>query len=145
MLNQCLRPEFAVYAKQVVANAKALAAQLTTSGLSLVTGGTDNHLMVIDLRPTGLGGRSVQSGFDKVGITLNANAFPGHGGTPFNPNGVRLGTPSVTSRGMREAEMVEIADLVATMLSDFENTGVQEEVKAASLALCRRFPLEYRN
>ena len=82
-------------------------------GLVLTTGGTDNHLMVIDLRPTGLRGRAVQSAFDEVGVTVNANAFPGHGGSPFNPNGIRLGSPSVTSRGMGEAEMDEIAALVA--------------------------------
>ena len=145
MLHQCLQPEFRDYARQVVRNASALAEGLMNRGLTLVTGGTDNHLMVVDLRPTGLRGRTVQNGFDAVGITLNANAFPGHGGTPYNPNGIRLGSPSVTSRGMREAEMDEIADLIARMLGNWDDDAVHAEVKARSLELCRRFPLDYRS
>jgi glycine hydroxymethyltransferase len=79
-----------------------------------------------------------------VGVTVNANAFPGHGGSPFNPNGIRLGSPSVTSRGMGEAEMDEIAALVARMLGGFDDPAVRDEVREASLTLCRRFPLPYR-
>jgi glycine hydroxymethyltransferase len=86
----------------------------------------------------------VQAAFDEVGITLNANAFPGHGGTAYNPNGIRLGTPAVTSRGMREAEMDEIAGLIHLMLSQFEDTGTRAEVRRRSLELCGRFPLPYR-
>jgi glycine hydroxymethyltransferase len=144
MFHQCAQPEFRVYAAQVVANAAALAKGLLERGCVLTTGGTDNHLMVIDLRPFGVRGRAVQSAFDEVGITLNANAFPGHGGTAYNPNGVRLGTPAVTSRGMREAEMDEIAGLIHLMLSRFEDTGVRAEVRRRSLELCGRFPLPYR-
>jgi glycine hydroxymethyltransferase len=144
MFQQCRQPEFRAYAAQVVANAKALAAALLERGHTLTTGGTDNHLMVLDLRPWGLRGRAVQAAFDEVGVTVNANAFPGHGGTPYNPNGIRLGTPSVTSRGMLEPEMREIADLVHTMLSRFDDPAAREEVRARSLALCRRFPLPYR-
>jgi len=144
MFHQCAQPEFRAYAAQVVANAAALARCLTERGCVLTTGGTDNHLMVIDLRPFGLRGRAVQSAFDEVGITLNANAFPGHGGTPYNPNGVRLGTPAVTSRGMREPEMEEVADLIHLMLSRFGDQGVRDEVRRRSLELCGRFPLPYR-
>ena len=144
MFHQCAQPEFRAYAAQVVANAAALAAGLLERGCVLTTGGTDNHLMVIDLRPFGLRGRAVQSAFDEVGITLNANAFPGHGGTPYNPNGVRLGTPAVTSRGMREAEMDEIAGLIHLMLSRFEDQEVRAEVRRRSRELCGRFPLPYR-
>jgi glycine hydroxymethyltransferase len=144
MFHQCAQPEFRAYAAQVVANATALARSLLERGCVLTTGGTDNHLMVIDLRPFGLRGRAVQSAFDEVGITLNANAFPGHGGTPYNPNGVRLGTPAVTSRGMREAEMEEIAGLIHLMLSRFADQGVRDEVRRRSLELCGRFPLPYR-
>ncbi len=144
MFQQCLQPEFRAYAQQVVTNARALAAGLLSRGLALTTGGTDNHLMVVDLRPVGLRGRAVQAAFDEVGVTVNANAFPGHGGTPYNPNGIRLGTPSVTSRGMREPEMDEIADIVHRMLTSFEDATVREESKQRSLALCRRFPLPYR-
>jgi len=145
MLKLAGEPAFREYAAQVVANAKALAAAMVERGLILVTGGTDNHLMLLDLRPTGLKGRAVQSAFDEVGITVNANTFPYHGGSPFNPNGIRLGTPAVTSRGMREPEMEEIADLVATMLGGFDDAAVREQVRARSLALCRRFPLAYRS
>jgi glycine hydroxymethyltransferase len=144
MFHQCAQPEFRAYAAQVMVNAVALAKGLLERGCVLTTGGTDNHLMVIDLRPFGLRGRAVQSAFDEVGITLNANAFPGHGGTAYNPNGVRLGTPAVTSRGMREAEMDEIAGLIHLMLSQFEDTGVRAEVRRRSLELCGRFPLPYR-
>jgi glycine hydroxymethyltransferase len=144
MFRQCLQPEFSAYAQQVVANAKTMAAALVQRGAVLTTAGTDNHLMVIDLRPYGVRGRAAQSGFDDVGITLNANTFPGHGGTPFNPNGIRLGTPSVTSRGMGEPEMVEIAELISTKLGGFDDPSVHATVRARSLALCRRFPLPYR-
>ena len=144
MFKQCAQPAFRDYAHNVVTNAKAMAAGLMSRGLELTTGGTDNHLMVIDLRPTGLRGRTVQAAFDEVGVTVNANAFPGHGGSPFNPNGIRLGSPSVTSRGMGEPEMDEIAALVHRMLTGFDDAEVRADVRARSLALCRRFPLPYR-
>jgi glycine hydroxymethyltransferase len=144
MFKQCAQPEFKEYAHKIVSNAKALAAGLMSRGLLLTTGGTDNHLMVIDLRPSGLRGRAVQAAFDEIGVTVNANTFPGHGGTPFNPNGIRLGTPAVTTRGMGEPEMDEIAALVARMLGNFDDAEVRAEVRAASRALCRRFPLPYR-
>jgi glycine hydroxymethyltransferase len=144
MFEQCMQPEFRAYAQQVVSNAAALARGLTERGVSLITGGTDNHLMVIDLRPFGVRGRAAQNGFDEIGVTVNANAFPGHGATPYNPNGIRLGTPSVTSRGMGEAEMNEIADMVAVMLGNFDDLTVRAQVRERSLALCRRFPLPYR-
>jgi glycine hydroxymethyltransferase len=144
MFQQCMQPEFRAYAQQVVTNAATLARALTGRGVELTTGGTDNHLMVIDLRPFGLRGRAVQNAFDEVGITVNANAFPGHGATPYNPNGIRLGTPSVTSRGMGQPEMEEIADLVADMLGGFDDPAVRARVRERSLALCRRFPLPYR-
>ena len=144
MLQQCLQPEFKQYAAQVVSNAKAMAAGLTQRGITLVSGGTDNHLMLIDLRPLGLKGKQVQDAFDEVGITVNRNTFPYHEGTPFNPNGIRLGSPSVTTRGMQEAEMDEIAALIATMLDGFDDPAVHADVRRRSLELCRRFPLAYR-
>ncbi|HEV3123590.1 MAG TPA: serine hydroxymethyltransferase [Candidatus Dormibacteraeota bacterium] len=144
MLKLCMEPAFRDYAAQILANAKALAAGLSQRGITLVTGGTDNHLMLIDLRPHELKGRAVQSGFDEVGITVNANTFPFHGASPFNPNGIRLGTPAVTSRGMGETEMDEIADLISTMLTHFEDATVRSQVRERSLDLCRRFPLPYR-
>jgi len=144
MLQQCATEEFRTYARQVVANASALAAALTSRGLRLVTGGTDNHLLLVDLRPHGLRGRAVQDALDEVGITVNANSFPGHGASPFNPNGIRLGSPAVTTRGMAEPEMDEIADLLAAMLTHFDDQATRRQVRERSLALCRRFPLPYR-
>ncbi|MHB8717305.1 MAG: serine hydroxymethyltransferase [Candidatus Dormibacteria bacterium] len=144
MFQQCAQPEFRDYAQRVVSNAQVLARGLLARGLVLTTGGTDNHLMVIDIRPSGHKGRAVQNAFDEVGITVNANAFPGHGGSPFNPNGIRLGTPAVTSRGMGAPEMEEIADLVATMLGGLHDEQVRASVRARSLDLCARFPLPYR-
>ena len=144
MLGICLTPEFGDYARRVVANAAALAGGLARRGVTLVTGGTENHLMLIDLRPHGLRGKETQLAFDEVGITLNKNAFRGHGGTPFNPNGLRLGSPTVTTRGMGEAEMDEIADLITLMLTRMDEPAVHEQVRERSLALCRSFPLAYR-
>jgi glycine hydroxymethyltransferase len=145
MLHYCMQPEFREYAQQVVRNARAMAAGLTERGITLVSGGTDNHLMLIDLRPVNLKGKQVQTAFDEVGITVNRNTFPHHGGTAFNPNGIRLGSPSVTTRGMKEAEMDEIAALIAMMLDGFDDPAVHATVKERSLALCRRFPLAYRS
>ena len=144
MLQQCLQPEFKEYARTVVSNAKAMAGGLTERGITLVSGGTDNHLMLIDLRPVGLKGKQVQDAFDEVGITVNRNTFPYHGASPFNPNGIRLGSPSVTTRGMKEPEMDEIAGLIAMMLDGFDDPEVRASVRERSLALCRRFPLAYR-
>jgi len=144
MLNICMQPEFRQYAQQVVDNAKAMAEGLTSRGITLVSGGTDNHLMLIDLRPLGLKGKQVQDAFDEVGITVNRNTFPYHGGTPFNPNGIRLGSPSVTTRGMQQAEMDEIAALIAMMLDGFDDPQVRATVRERSLELCGRFPLAYR-
>jgi glycine hydroxymethyltransferase len=145
MLKLCTEPAFQQYARAVVANARALAAGLVERGITVVTGGTDNHLMLIDLRPHGLKGRAVQDAFDGVGMTVNANTFPGHGGTPFNPNGIRLGSPAVTSRGMGEVEMDEIADLIFLMLNEFDSPTIRSQVRERSLDLCRRFPLPYRS
>ena len=145
MLHQCMQPAFREYAAAIVDNARLLADALTARGATLVTGGTDNHLMLIDLRPLGVGGRRVQQVCDSVGITLNANTFPYHGGTPFNPNGIRLGTPSVTSRGMGRGEMETIANLLWTLLKNLEDPVVHDSVRNATRELCRAFPLPYRN
>jgi glycine hydroxymethyltransferase len=138
-----LKPEFKDYARQVVANAKVLAARLQERGLRLVSGGTDNHLMLIDLRPQGLKGRQVQDVADTVGITVNRNSIPFDEGSKFNPSGVRLGTPSVTTRGMGPAEMAEIADCVADLIGGLEDTANLDRIRERTLDLTRRFPLPY--
>src|SRR5205807_10299004 len=140
---EALKPEFKDYARQVVANAKVLAARLQERGLRLVSGGTDNHLMLIDLRPAGLKGKQVQDVADQVGITVNRNAIPFDEASKFNPSGVRLGTPSVTTRGMGPEEMGEIADCVADLIEGLEDAANLDAIRERTLDLCRRFPLPY--
>jgi glycine hydroxymethyltransferase len=140
---EALKPEFKVYARQVVVNAKALAKRLIERDLRLVSGGTDNHLMLVDLRGQKRTGKQVQDVADTVGITLNRNSIPFDAASKFNPSGVRVGTPLVTTRGMREAEMVEIADCIADLIERIDDRAVLDSVHERALDLCRRFPLPY--
>ncbi|MGH7777780.1 MAG: serine hydroxymethyltransferase [Candidatus Dormibacterales bacterium] len=140
---EALKPEFKDYARHVVDNARAMATRLTARGLRLVSGGTDNHLMLIDLRPLGLTGREVQEVADGVGITVNRNSIPFDEASRFNPSGIRLGTPSVTTRGMGEAEMAEIADCVADLVEGIREASVRDSVRGRTLDLTRRFPIPY--
>jgi glycine hydroxymethyltransferase len=140
---EALKPEFKDYARQVVVNAKALSNRLMERGLRLVSGGTDNHLMLVDLRAQKRTGKQVQDVADTVGITLNRNSIPFDEASKFNPSGVRVGTPLVTTRGMREAEMVEIADCIADLVERIEDRAVLDSVHERALDLCRRFPLPY--
>ncbi|HVC76600.1 MAG TPA: serine hydroxymethyltransferase [Candidatus Micrarchaeaceae archaeon] len=140
---EALKPEFKDYARQVVVNAKALAKRLMERDLRLVSGGTDNHLMLIDLRAHKRTGKQVQDVADTVGITLNRNSIPYDEASKFNPSGVRVGTPLVTTRGMREAEMVEIADCIADLIERIDDRAVLDSVHERALDLCRRFPLPY--
>ncbi|MEA2644050.1 MAG: glycine hydroxymethyltransferase [Chloroflexota bacterium] len=140
---EALKPDFKVYARQVVLNAKALAKRLMERDLRLVSGGTDNHLMLVDLRAQKRTGKQVQDVADTVGITLNRNSIPFDEASKFNPSGVRVGTPLVTTRGMREAEMVEIADCIADLVERIDDRAVLDSVHERALDLCRRFPLPY--
>jgi glycine hydroxymethyltransferase len=140
---EALKPEFKDYARQVVINAKALAKRLMERELRLVSGGTDNHLMLVDLRAQKRTGKQVQDVADTVGITLNRNSIPFDEASKFNPSGVRIGTPLVTTRGMREAEMVEIADCIADLIERIDDPAVRDSVHERALELCRRFPLPY--
>jgi glycine hydroxymethyltransferase len=140
---EALKPEFKDYARQVVVNAKALAKRLMERELRLVSGGTDNHLMLVDLRAQKRTGKQVQDVADTVGITLNRNSIPFDEASKFNPSGVRVGTPLVTTRGMREAEMVEIADCIADLIERIDDAAVRDSVHERALDLCRRFPLPY--
>ena len=140
---EALKPSFRDYAAQVVANATVLADRLQERGLRLVSGGTDNHLMLIDLRPKGLKGRQVQDVADTVGITVNRNSIPFDEGSKFNPSGVRLGTPSVTTRGMGPEEMREIGDCVADLVEGLEDSANLARIRERTLDLARRFPLPY--
>jgi len=141
--HEALKPEFKVYAKQVVVNAKALSNQLLKRGMRLVSGGTDNHLMLIDLRPQKRTGKQVQDIADTVGVTLNRNSIPYDEASKFNPSGVRVGTPLVTTRGMKEPEMVVIADCLADLIERIDDPATLDSVHERTLDLCRRFPLPY--
>jgi len=140
---EALRPEFKEYARQIVKNAKALAEELMAQGVKLVTDGTDNHLMLIDLRPKGLKGRGkqLQSAMDKANITLNKNAVPFQEASPFNPSGLRLGTPAVTTRGMKEGEMKVIAQCISRVIDNYKDDTVLEKVRLEIVELVKDFPI----
>jgi glycine hydroxymethyltransferase len=138
---EALKPEFKEYQKQILKNAKALAAQLQTSGLRLVSGGTDTHLMLVDLRPFKLTGKVAEKALDNVGITVNKNTIPFDPESPFVTSGLRIGTPALTTRGMKEAEMKQIGEMIAKVLKDIENEQVKKEVAGEIKELCKKFPL----
>ncbi len=138
---EALRPEFKGYAKQVIRNAQALAEQLTSDGFRLVSGGTDNHLMLVDLRPFGVTGKVAEETLDAAGITLNKNAIPNDPESPFVTSGVRIGTPAVTTRGMQEAEMRKIGELITRTLRGAQDESVQNAVRKEVRELTGRFPL----
>jgi glycine hydroxymethyltransferase len=140
---EALKPEFKDYARQVVANAKAMASRLTERGLRLVSGGTDNHLMLIDLRPQKRTGKQVQDVADTVGITLNRNSIPFDEASKFNPSGVRVGTPLVTTRGMREPEMAVIADCIADLVERIDDKATLDSIHERTMTLCKEFPIPY--
>ncbi|HLO01920.1 MAG TPA: serine hydroxymethyltransferase [Symbiobacteriaceae bacterium] len=134
-------PAYKVYAQQVVANAKALAEALVAKGFRLVSGGTDNHLMLVDLRPKAITGKKAEHLLDRVGITVNKNAIPNDPEKPFVTSGIRVGTPAATTRGMKEAEMVQIADLIDRAISARDDEAALDAIKAEVQALTARFPL----
>ncbi len=130
--------EFKSYAHQVVANARAMAETLTEEGLRIVSGGTDNHLMLVDLRPAGLTGKEAEKRLDDVGITCNKNAIPYDPEKPFVASGIRIGTPAITTCGMKEAETAEVARLIARTLKD-DSEKTKTEVARAVKELTARF------
>ena len=138
---EALAPAFKVYSGQVIANAKALAAALMARGYQLVSGGTDNHLMLIDLRNKGLTGKAAEQALDKAGITVNKNTVPHETQSPFVTSGIRIGTPAVTTRGLREPEMQRVAGLMDTVLMAPDDTAVHARVMAEVRTLTDAFPL----
>ncbi len=140
---EAMKPEFKDYQRQIVKNAKALAAALAALGYRIVSGGTDNHLMLVDLRPKKLTGKIAQESLDKAGITVNKNLIPYDPEKPLVTSGIRLGTPAVTTRGMKEPEMDQIAALINEVLERPEDTTLQASVKEKVRALTARFPLPY--
>ncbi len=139
--HEALQPQFREYQRQVVLNAKALAAGVAKHGYRIVSGGTDNHLMLVDLRPKEINGKEAQEVLDRAGITVNKNAIPFDTYPIFKPGGIRIGTPAVTTRGMKEEEMLEIADLIAEALANRTDADALKNVRKKVLDLTRRFPL----
>jgi glycine hydroxymethyltransferase len=137
---EALKPEFKTYAAQIIANAKTLAEGLTKVGFRLVSGGTDNHLMLVDVGSKGLTGKQCEQALDLAGITVNKNMIPFDTRPPLDPSGIRIGTPALTTRGMREPEMKTIAGWIGQVLAEPESKGVQEKVRGAVREMCRQFP-----
>jgi len=140
---EALQPGFRAYQQQIVKNAQALAAGLKRNGYRLVSGGTDNHLMLVDVGARGLTGKDCQIALDAAGITANKNTIPFETRSPFQGSGIRLGTPAVTTRGMKEPEMAAIADMISEVLLDIKNVDAARSVRQRVLELTARFPLPY--
>ncbi len=140
-LKEAAEPAFAVYQRQIVANAQRLAAALVTAGFRLVSGGTDNHLMLVDVFSKGITGKVAEAALGKAGITVNKNAIPFDQNPPMVASGIRIGTPAITTRGMREPEMEIVAELIARALKTPEDEHALAAVRAEVEKLCRSFPL----
>lgn len=138
---EALKPEFAAYQRQIVSNAQALADRLMENGIKLVSGGTDNHLMLLDFTGTDITGLEVEQNLERAGITVNKNTVPGEQRKPSVTSGIRVGTPSVTTRGMTEIEMTSIADMITSIVND--GKSAIPAVKKQVAELVKRFPLEY--
>ncbi len=138
---QAMQPRFVAYQRQVVANAKALAAGLSEAGFRVVSGGTDTHLMLVDVFSKGIRGKEAEKALDDAYITVNKNTIPFDTNKPFNPSGIRLGSPAVTTRGFREEQMREVAGLIAEVLNDLSSEAVQARVRQRVEALTSEFPL----
>jgi glycine hydroxymethyltransferase len=140
-LREALQPEFKEYCGHIVANARELAGALSKRGFDIVSGGTDNHLMLVDLRNRGLTGKIAEKALDVAGITVNKNTVPKETQSPFVTSGIRIGTPAVTTRGMRETEMRQIAEMIDRILSAPEDAKLAEGIREEVRELARRFPL----
>jgi glycine hydroxymethyltransferase len=139
--HEALQPSFKTYGEQVIANAKALAEGVEAEGLRVVSGGTENHVMLVDLTPIGLTGKDAAEALDHAGITVNKNGIPFDKKSPFVTSGIRLGTPAMTTRGMKEPEMKQIAKWIGQILKAPEDTALQEKIRAEVIALTAGFPV----
>jgi glycine hydroxymethyltransferase len=142
-LHEAMQPAFQAYQKQIVVNAAALAEGMKRNGFRLVSGGTDNHLMLVDVGARGVTGKECQAALDLAGITVNKNTIPFETRSPFQASGIRLGTPAVTTRGMAEAEMAAVADMISEVLLDLKNVEAIANVRQRVRELTGRFPLPY--
>ena len=141
--HEALQPSFKEYQEQIVRNAKALAEGMKRNNYRLVSGGTDNHLMLVDVGSKGLTGKDCQAALDEAGITINKNTIPFETRSPFQASGIRLGTPAVTTRGMKEPEMAAIADMISEVLLDIKNLDTIRNVRQRVRELTASFPLPY--
>ena len=140
-LGEALQPAFKEYAAQVIKNAKVLADKLTADGFRIVSGGTDNHLMLVDLTNKNITGKVAQNVLDEVNITANKNTIPFEPRSPFVTSGLRLGSPALTTRGFKENDMAEVADIIALVLDDTENEEKKVQARERVAALCQKYPL----
>ena len=138
---EALKPEFAEYAKQTILNAQALAKEFIDRGYRLISGGTDNHLLVIDLSTKGLVGKEAEVALDKIGISISRSTIPNDPNPPMNPSGIRIGTPAITTRGMKETEMKIIADLIDSAIVNRLDETKLAELKIKTAELCAQFPI----
>ena len=136
---EALKPEFKAYQQQVINNAQAFAKALTDEGFRLVSGGTDNHLILIDLQNMNITGKELEKRLDEVYITANKNAIPNDPQSPFVTSGLRVGTPAVTTRGFKEEDMVKVAHFIKLAATDFENKA--DEIRAGVTELCSKYPI----
>ncbi len=139
--HEALQPGFRAYQQQIVKNAQALAGSLANAGYRIISGGTDNHLFMIDLRPSGLNGKEAQEALDHAGITVNKNSIPFDTESPFKGGGIRIGTPAVTSRGMKVEDMAEVATMIHEALTNRKKPEVLESIRQRVVAMNQRFPL----
>ena len=137
--------EFRAYQKQVLLNTRIFAEEMVNRKFNIVSGGTDNHLFMIDLRPTfaDMNGKQAQNLLDSVNVTLNKNTVPNETRSPFQTSGIRIGTPAITSRGMKADEVIKIADIVSTTLNNAEDLELHDTLRKAVIRLCEQFPLPY--
>ena len=140
---EAMQPSFKEYQKQILLNAQAMASEILSRGYRLVSGGTDNHLMLVDVGQRGLTGKECQIALDAAGITVNKNTIPFETRSPFQASGIRIGTPALTSRGMKETEMKAIANMICDVLDDISSTQKIESIRKEVQDLTRRFPLPY--
>jgi len=139
-LGEALRPEYRAYCQSIIDNAKTLADTLATGGLSLISGGTDNHLMLVDVTPLGITGKIAEETLDKCGITVNKNMIPFDQRKPLDPSGIRIGTPALTTRKMGTAEMQNIGQWMLDALHSPNDDGVLQRIRAQVSELCEHFP-----
>jgi glycine/serine hydroxymethyltransferase len=141
--HEALQPGFKLYQGQILKNAQALARGMKNNGFRLVSGGTDNHLMLVDVGAHGLTGKDCQNALDLAGVTVNKNTIPFETRSPFQASGIRLGTPAVTTRGMKEGEMAAIADMISEVVLDIKNLDAARRVRDRVHELTAKFPLPY--